>query len=110
VPPPGAIDAWYIWYQLMVSTGAFVCALAPVCAVARLASARRKPKVPAPVATSANALYQYRLQHEMVLLAWIFGSFSSSVWAHIITTGTRRSSKEGGQRVWKRCSATITQN
>ena len=28
-------------------TGAFVSALAPVCAVARLASARRRPRVPA---------------------------------------------------------------
>ena len=51
----------------MVSTDVFVCALAPVCVVARLASARRKPKVPALVATGANALYQYRLQHEVVL-------------------------------------------
>ena len=64
----------------MVSTDAFVCTMTPVCAVARLASARRKPKVPALVATGANALYQYRLQHEVVLLAWTFGSFSSSVW------------------------------
>jgi len=47
VPPPGAIDAWPIWYRLMELTGAFVSALAPVCAVARLASARRMPKVPA---------------------------------------------------------------
>ena len=62
----------------MVSTGAFVCALAPVCAMARLASARRKPKVPALVATGANALYQYRLQHEVVFLAWTFSSFSRS--------------------------------
>ena len=30
----------------MALTGAFVCALAPVCAVARLASAWRRPKVP----------------------------------------------------------------
>ena len=51
----------------MVSTGAFVCALAPVCAVACLASSQRKPKVPALVATGANALYQYRLQHDVVL-------------------------------------------
>ena len=47
MPPPGAIDAWLIWYRLMELTGAFVSALAPVCAVARLASARRMPKVPA---------------------------------------------------------------
>ena len=79
MPLPGAIDAWPIWYRLMELTGAFVCALAPVCAMARLASARRKPKVPALVASGANALYQYRLQHEVVLLAWTFGSFSSSV-------------------------------
>ena len=47
MPPPGAIDAWPIWYGLMDLTGAFVSALAPICAVARLASARRRPRVPA---------------------------------------------------------------
>ena len=78
MPPPGAIDAWSIWYRLMESTGAFVCALAPVCDVARLASARCSPRVPAIVATGTDALYQYRLVQWLVLLAWIFGSFSSS--------------------------------
>ena len=47
MPPPGAVDAWPIWYRLMDLTGVFVNALAPVCAVARLASARRRPRVPA---------------------------------------------------------------
>ena len=46
MPPPGAVDAWPIWYRLMDLTGVFVSALAPVCAVARLASAWRKPRVP----------------------------------------------------------------
>ena len=54
MPPPGAIDAWPIWYRLIVSTNAFVCALAPVCAVARLASARRRPRVPAIEAAGAD--------------------------------------------------------
>ena len=54
MPPPGAIDAWPIWYRLMDLTGAFVSALAPVCAVARLASARRRPKVPAIDAAGAD--------------------------------------------------------
>ena len=46
MPPPGAIDAWPIWYRLMDLTGVFVSALAPVCAVACLASAWRRPRVP----------------------------------------------------------------
>jgi len=54
VPPPGAIDAWPIWYRLMELTGAFVSALAPVCAVARFATARRMPKVPAIDAAGAD--------------------------------------------------------
>jgi len=54
VPPPGAIDAWRIWYRLMDLTGAFVSALAPVCAVARLASARCRPRVPAIDAAGAD--------------------------------------------------------
>jgi len=54
VPPPGAIDVWPIWYRLMDLTGAFVSALAPVCTVARLASARRRPRVPAIDAAGAN--------------------------------------------------------
>ena len=57
MPLPGAIDAWPIWYRLMALTGAFVSALASVCAVARLASARCRPKVPAIVATGTNASY-----------------------------------------------------
>ena len=55
MPPPGAIDASSIWYRLMALTGAFVNALAPVCAVARLASARRRPRVPAIIAAGADA-------------------------------------------------------
>ena len=54
MPPPGAIDAWPIWYWLMDLTGAFVSALAPVCAVPRLASARRRPIVPAIDAAGAD--------------------------------------------------------
>ena len=54
MPPPGAIDAWPIWYRLMELTGAFVSALAPVCAVARLASAQRMPRVPAIDAAGAD--------------------------------------------------------
>ena len=54
MPPPGAIDAWPIWYGLMDLTGAFVSALAPVCAVARLASAQRRPRVPAIDAAGAD--------------------------------------------------------
>ena len=57
MPPPGAIDASTIWYRFMALSGAFVSALAPVCAVARLASARRRPIVPASVATSADVLH-----------------------------------------------------
>ena len=57
VPPPGAIDAWPIWYRLMDLTGAFVSALASVCAVARLASARRRPIVPTIDATGADISY-----------------------------------------------------
>ena len=55
MPPPGAIDAWPIWYRLMELTGAFVSALAPFFAVVHLASARRRPKVPAIVATGTDA-------------------------------------------------------
>ena len=55
MPPPGAIDAWPIWYWLIELIGAFVSALAPVCAVARLASARRRPRVPAIIAAGADA-------------------------------------------------------
>ena len=54
MPPPGAVDAWPIWYRLMDLTGVFVSALVPVCAVARLASARRRPKVPAIDAAGAD--------------------------------------------------------
>ena len=54
MPLPGAIDTSFIWYQLMALTGAFVSALAPVCAMARLASARRKPRIPAIVAAGAD--------------------------------------------------------
>ena len=57
MPPTGAINAWPIWYWLKELTGAFVSALAPVCAVARLASARRRPIVPASVATGADVLH-----------------------------------------------------
>jgi len=38
----------------MALSGAFVSALAPVCAVACLASARRRPKVPPSVAAGAE--------------------------------------------------------
>ena len=55
MPPPGAIDALSIWYRLMALTGAFVSALAPVCAMARVASAQRRPRVPAIVAAGADA-------------------------------------------------------
>ena len=54
MPPPDAIDAWPIWYRLMDLTGAFVNALAPICAVAHLASARHRPKVPVIDAGSAD--------------------------------------------------------
>ena len=54
MPPPGAIDVWPIWYRLMDLTGAFVSALAPVCAVARLASAWRMPRVPVIDAAGAD--------------------------------------------------------
>ena len=79
MPLPGAIDASFIWYQLMALTGAFVSALAPVCAVARLASARCRPRVPAIVAAGADASHWYRLKQQLVLFARIFGLFSSSV-------------------------------
>ena len=55
--PPGAIDASTIWYRLMALPGAFVSALAPVCAMTHLASARRRPIVPASVAAGADALH-----------------------------------------------------
>ena len=77
MPPPGAIDAWSIWYQLMESTGAFVCALAPVCAVVRLASAQRRPRVPAIVATGTDALYQYQASVPVGVVA---GTFSLDLW------------------------------
>jgi len=54
VPAPSAIDAWPIWYRLMDLTGVFVSALAPVCAVARLASAWRRPRVPVIDAAGAD--------------------------------------------------------
>jgi len=38
----------------MALTGAFVSALAPVCVVARLASARRRPRVPVIIAAGAD--------------------------------------------------------
>ena len=55
MPPPGAIDASSIWYRLIALIGAFASALARVCAVARLASARHRPRVPAIVAAGADA-------------------------------------------------------
>ena len=54
MPPPGAVDAWPIWYRLMDLTGVFVSALAPVCAVARLTSAWRRPRVPVIDAAGAD--------------------------------------------------------
>ena len=54
MPLPGAIDASSIWYRFMALTGAFVSALAPVCAVARLASAWRRPRVPVIDAAGAD--------------------------------------------------------
>ena len=57
MPLPGAIDASSIWYRLMALIGAFVSALASVCAVTRLASARRRPRVPAIVAAGADATH-----------------------------------------------------
>ena len=54
MPPPGAVDAWPIWYRLMELTGAFVSALAPVFAVVHLASARRMLRVPAIDAAGAD--------------------------------------------------------
>ena len=53
---PGAIDVSTIWYWLIALPGAFVSALAPVCAVARLASARRRPRVPAIVSVPVGAV------------------------------------------------------
>ena len=52
--PPGATDSWPIWYRFMKLTGAFVNALAPVCVVARLASTRHRPRVPAIDAAGAD--------------------------------------------------------
>ena len=63
----------------MELTGAFVSALAPVCAVARFASARRWSRVPAIDAAGADVSYLYRFKQQVVPLAWIFGLFSSSV-------------------------------
>ena len=54
MPPPGAVDAWPIWYRLMELTGVFVSALAPVFAVVHLASARRMLRVPAIDAAGAD--------------------------------------------------------
>ena len=54
MPPPGAVDAWPIWYRLMDLTGVFVSALAPVCVVARLASAWHRPRVPVIDAAGAD--------------------------------------------------------
>ena len=54
MPPLDAIDAWPILYRLMDLTGAFVSALALVCAMAHLASARRRPRVPAIDAAGAD--------------------------------------------------------
>jgi len=54
VPLPDAIDASSIWYRVMALTGDFVSALAPVCAMARLASARRMPRVPVIVVAGAD--------------------------------------------------------
>ena len=54
MPLPDAIDASSIWYRVMALTGDFVSALAPVCAMARLASAQRRPRVPAIDAAGAD--------------------------------------------------------
>ena len=54
MPPPGAIDAWPIWYRLMDLTGAFVSAFGTV---ARFDSARRWPRVPAIDAAGADVSY-----------------------------------------------------
>ena len=54
MPPPGAVDAWPIWYRLMDLTGVFVSALAPVCAVTCFISARSRPRVPVIDAASAD--------------------------------------------------------
>ena len=57
MPPPGDIDAWPIWYRLMDLASAFVSVSAPICAVARLASVRRRPKIPAIDTASADVSY-----------------------------------------------------
>ena len=57
MPPPGAIDAWSIWYRLMDLTGVFVSVLAPVYAVACFASTRCWPRVPAIDATGADVFH-----------------------------------------------------
>ena len=62
----------------MVLTGVFDIQLVPVFDAAQFSSAWHRPRVLAVVATGTNASYQYRLQYELVLLAWIFGSFSSN--------------------------------
>ena len=63
----------------MVLTGTFDIQLVLVSDAAQLFGAWRRPKVPVVVTTGTNVSYQYRLQHELVLLAWTFGVFSSSV-------------------------------
>ena len=73
-----AIDAWANRNRLMGSTGIFARQLVLVFEAAQLSGVWRRPRVLAVVATGTNASYQYRLQYELVLLAWIFGSFSSN--------------------------------
>jgi len=73
-----AVDAWANRNRLMGSTGIFASQLVLVFEAAQLSGVWRRPRVLAVVATVTNASYQYRLQHELVLLVWIFGSFSSS--------------------------------
>jgi len=73
-----AIAAWANRNRLMGSTGIFAGQLVLVFDAAQLSGACRRPRVLAVVATGTNASYQYRLQYELVLLAWIFGSLSSN--------------------------------
>jgi len=53
----------------MVLTGVFDIQLVPVFDITQTFCAWRRPRVPAVVATGADTSYQYRLQHEVVLLA-----------------------------------------
>ena len=82
MPRTGAFDVVVIWYRLEAPPGACALVLAPSHAMTRY-------QIPSLASSSGQRYHlllqpvlmphQYRLQQQLVPLAWTFGPFSSSV-------------------------------